>query len=207
MRVSSLCQGASGISPETAQVLIDILNADIILQVPLRGSISASGDLSPLLYIAGVMTGSPALKAYKDGQQISANEALAQADIKPAQFGAKEALAVVNGTAVSATVGSLAMHETLQLAAISQILTAMSVEAMSGTAESFDSFIANVRPHVGQTDSANRSEVFFGEYEAVLQRVLQCRHACPGSLCAPNFDAMDRSCTGRPSSIIRPAFY
>ncbi|QRD03146.1 hypothetical protein JI435_099140 [Parastagonospora nodorum SN15] len=73
---------------------------------------------------------------------------------------AKEGLAIVNGTAVSAGVAALAAHECLHLAALSQVLTAMSVEALRGSDESFEPFIARVRPHAGQIDSARNIKAF-----------------------------------------------
>ena len=83
----------------------------------------------------------------------TANVALAEASIDAIKLGPKEGLAIVNGTAVSTAVGALAMHDAHCLAILSQILTAMSVEALCGTSESFDPFFAQVRPHPGQTEA------------------------------------------------------
>ncbi|KAI4252733.1 MAG: hypothetical protein LQ352_004111 [Teloschistes flavicans] len=58
-------------------------------------------------------------------------------------------LQYVNGTSVSVAIAALAMHEALGLAALSQVLTAMSVEVLLGTDESFDPFLATVRPYWG----------------------------------------------------------
>ncbi|TGO68104.1 hypothetical protein BOTNAR_0030g00260 [Botryotinia narcissicola] len=131
-------------------------NWEIIPAVPLRGSISASGDLSPLSYIGGALEGKPAIQVYVgfDRARVSAEKALLQADIPPAVFQPKEGLSLVNGTAVTTAVASLAMHEAIMQTLLSQILTAMSVEALSGTDESFNPFFAEVRPHRGQTVSA-----------------------------------------------------
>ena len=64
-------------------------------------------------------------------------------------------LAIVNGTAPSAALAALAVHDSVLQAALSQVLTAMSVEALQGTDESFDPFFAQVRPHSGQRDAAH----------------------------------------------------
>lgn len=61
---------------------------------------------------------------------------------------------------MSAGVASLALHESICLAGLSQVLTAMSVEAFLGTDESFDPFIAEIRPHPGQVDSARTIHAF-----------------------------------------------
>ncbi|KAF7949365.1 uncharacterized protein EAE97_002874 [Botrytis byssoidea] len=156
IRANTLAKGASAIRPVIVQSLFDLLNKEIIPAVPLRGSISASGDLSPLSYIGGALEGKPAIQVYVgfDRNRVSADKALLQADIPPAVFQPKEGLSLVNGTAVTTAVASLAMHEAIMQTLLSQILTAMSVEALSGTDESFNPFFAEVRPHRGQTVSA-----------------------------------------------------
>ncbi|KAL8393131.1 hypothetical protein RB599_005586 [Gaeumannomyces hyphopodioides] len=166
IRLNSLLGGASGVQPATVETLVSLLNSDIVPLMPLRGSISASGDLSPLSYIAGAMQGAPGLSVYTGSRGsggrrcIRADKALAEAGIRPIQLGPKEGLAIINGTAVSAGVASLALHESLCLAGLSQVLTAMSVEAFLGTDESFDPFIAEIRPHPGQADSARAIHAF-----------------------------------------------
>ncbi|KAM0141385.1 hypothetical protein ACHAP3_002248 [Botrytis cinerea] len=162
IRANTLAKGASAIRPVIVQSLFDLLNKEIIPAVPLRGSISASGDLSPLSYIGGALEGKSAIQVYVDfdRKRVSADKALLQAGIAPAVFGPKEGLSLVNGTAVTASVAALAMHEAIMQALLSQILTAMSVEALSGTDESFNPFFAEVRPHRGQTISAKNIHSF-----------------------------------------------
>ncbi|KAI0023075.1 L-Aspartase-like protein [Xylariomycetidae sp. FL0641] len=161
IRLNSLASGASGVRVEIAECLKALLNEDIVPRIPVRGSISASGDLSALAWIGAVMQGKPSATAFvgprnaEGGRKVTtANLALAEAGVKPVSLHAKEGLAIVNGTAVSAGVAALAAHESLNLAALSQVLTAMSVEALRGSDESFEPFIAQVRPHAGQVDSA-----------------------------------------------------
>ncbi|KAI6357870.1 hypothetical protein MCOR31_010118, partial [Pyricularia oryzae] len=169
IRLNSLAGGALGIRVELAESLVNLLNKDVVPRIPVRGSISASGDLSALAWIAALMQGKTSATAYsgpRDGQGKTARRvtradvALADAGISPITLHAKEGLAIVNGTAVSAAVAALAAHESLHLAALSQVLTAMSVEALRGTDESFDPFIGRVRQHPGQVDSARNIKAF-----------------------------------------------
>lgn len=166
IRVNSLAGGKSGVQRSTLDGFVQLLELDITPRIPIRGSISASGDLSPLSYIGGVMQGKPTLTAWagdrRTGQRriVNANVALAEANIAPVKLGAKEGLAIVNGTAMSAGVAALAMHEAHSQAILSQVLTAMSVEALSGTDESFDPYFAKVRPHPGQEESARNIYAF-----------------------------------------------
>ncbi|RAK87616.1 phenylalanine ammonia-lyase [Aspergillus costaricaensis CBS 115574] len=160
IRLNCLASGCSGIRQSVLDVLLQMIEQHITPRVPLRGSISASGDLSPLSYIGGAMQGHPSIHVWKRGQKADcqvkgADIALKESSIPVVCLDAKEGLAIVNGTATSAAVGGLALHETLGLAALSQILAAMSVEALHGTSESFDPFFARVRPHPGQTTAAS----------------------------------------------------
>ncbi|RAH61426.1 phenylalanine ammonia-lyase [Aspergillus piperis CBS 112811] len=160
IRLNCLASGYSGIRQSVLDVLLQMIEQHITPRVPLRGSISASGDLSPLSYIGGAMQGHPSIRVWKRGQNSDcqvkgADVALKESSIPVVCLDAKEGLAIVNGTATSAAVGGLALHETLGLAALSQILAAMSVEALHGTSESFDPFFARVRPHPGQTTAAS----------------------------------------------------
>ncbi|KAI1439076.1 L-Aspartase-like protein [Xylaria sp. CBS 124048] len=161
VRLNSLAAGASGVRTKITDRLAELLNHDIVPLIPLRGSISASGDLSPLSYIGGVLQGKNYVSAFvgprdQDGQRrlVRADVALKEANLEPIRVLAKEGLAIVNGTAVSAGVAALAAYECTNLASLAQVLTAMSVEALCGTDESFDPFIASIRPHPGQIDSA-----------------------------------------------------
>jgi phenylalanine ammonia-lyase len=130
--------------------------------VPIRGSISASGDLSPLAYISGVIQGKPTIRVLSTNrkQDLYADEALAEAGLAPVSLTAKEGLAIVNGTAISTAAATLVLHDTHQLALLSQILTAMSVEALLGSPESFDELFGQVRPHPGQIESARNIKAF-----------------------------------------------
>ncbi|KAK4463616.1 L-Aspartase-like protein [Cladorrhinum samala] len=167
IRLNSLAGGASGIRVEIAESLRSLLNKDVVPLIPVRGSISASGDLSSLAWICALMQGKTSAMAFtgprdaENARKVTrADVALAEANIEPITLHAKEGLAIVNGTAVSAGVAALAAHESIQLAALSQVLTAMSVEALRGSDESFEPFIARIRPHPGQIDSARNIKAF-----------------------------------------------
>ncbi|KIJ53823.1 hypothetical protein M422DRAFT_242086 [Sphaerobolus stellatus SS14] len=159
-RMNSLIRGHSGVRWEVLQALENILEKGIIPLVPLRGSISASGDLSPLSYIAGTITGNPRIKILSDQNfhgwpVLSADAALTANGLKPLSLQAKEHLGLLNGTAFSAAVAGLALFDAIQLALLVQICTAMSTEALTGSKGSFDPFIHNVaRPHPGQIEAA-----------------------------------------------------
>ncbi|KAJ3568390.1 hypothetical protein NP233_g5747 [Leucocoprinus birnbaumii] len=161
IRMNSLIRGHSGVRWDIIEKMQEILKADLIPRVPLRGSISASGDLSPLSYVAGTIAGNPAIRVFhgphKFGvrQTSRAPDALSEHGIEPVALASKEHLGILNGTAFSASVGALAVHEAIHLALLAQVCTAMGTEALLGARGSFDSFIhATARPHPGQVECA-----------------------------------------------------
>lgn len=157
-RCNSLLRGHSAVRLEVIDTLMQMLNLDLIPVVPLRGSISASGDLMPLAYIAGALEGNSGIHVScpsKDGRTIMpANEALPSVGIVPLTLGPKEGLGIANGTIVSGTMAALGLHETQYLTLLVQALTGMCTEAMRGSIDNHHPFIATVRPHQGQIEAA-----------------------------------------------------
>jgi len=158
IRCNTVSRGHSAVCLNVIESLNALISKGITPVVPLRGSISASGDLSPLSYIAGTVTGNPDIMVQVGyGQRsmtIPANRALEAAGIQPVVLGPKEGLGLLNGTATSAAVGSLALFDSHNLVLLSQVLTSMSVEALLGSYGSFHPFIAEIRPHQGQVEAA-----------------------------------------------------
>ena len=161
VRINSLMSGYSGVRSTIINSMIGLLDNDIVPLIPLRGSISASGDLMPLSYIVGALQGDPGIwvwaRSAHDGRRrvITADIALRDASLTPINLKPKEGLALINGTAVSTSVAALAIYDANCLAVTSQVLAAMSVEALCGAKESFDRIFANVRPHPGQVEAAH----------------------------------------------------
>ncbi|MET8981191.1 aromatic amino acid ammonia-lyase [Streptomyces sp. NPDC004539] len=107
VRLRSLCQGRSGVSPAVVDALAAALRTGFAPAVPRLGSLGASGDLVPLAYVAGALCGDGA--AYLDGRRTTAAEALALAGLTPVELGGRDALALVNGTSLTAAAAGLAV--------------------------------------------------------------------------------------------------
>ncbi|KAI0317137.1 L-Aspartase-like protein [Amylostereum chailletii] len=160
IRINSLIRGHSAVRWELLEKMTELLRENITPFIPLRGSISASGDLTPLSYIAGTIVANPSIRAF-DGtavggrQVVSSRDALAAHGIEPLPLLAKEHLGIMNGTAFSASVGALALHDATHLALLAQVCTAMGTEALLGIRANYDPFIHEVaRPHPGQIEAA-----------------------------------------------------
>ncbi|PSN59403.1 putative phenylalanine ammonia-lyase [Corynespora cassiicola Philippines] len=155
IRCNSLMRGHSGVRLSTVDAIVTLLKHDITPVVPLRGSISASGDLSSLSYIAGAIEGNPdVFVRIGAADAISADRALKQVGLQPTRLRAKEGLGIMNGTATSCGAACVAIHQAQQMATLSHALTAMGTEALLGTADNYHPFISTCRPHTGQTNAA-----------------------------------------------------
>ncbi|KAJ6087297.1 hypothetical protein N7467_006211 [Penicillium canescens] len=165
IRCNANIRGHSAMTRNVVDTMIKLLEQDIVPVVPLRGSISASGDLMPLSYISGAIQGSPDVYVRVGGRKglprvITAEQALGEASITPIVLGPKEGLSLINGTAAATAVASLGCYEANQLAVVSQLLTALSSEALYANNEWAHPFIAAARPHQGQIEAAQNIRTF-----------------------------------------------
>ncbi|KAH9206414.1 phenylalanine ammonia-lyase [Leptodontidium sp. 2 PMI_412] len=166
VRINTNLRGHSAMCFNVLEAMMQLLRHDIVPVVPLRGSVSASGDLMPMSYIAAAIQGNP--DAYvrvgkpEDGnlKVISAEAALKNASLEPIVLGPKEGLSLINGTSGATAVAVLGQYEANQLAVISQLLTALTSEALYANTEWAHPFIAAVRPHPGQIEAAQNIRTF-----------------------------------------------
>lgn len=144
--------GHSAIRPELARMMVTLLNKDIIPVIPQLGSVGASGDLTPLSYLAAVIMGQR--DVYYKGRICPAAEAFKAEGIKPLPIEAKEGLALMNGTSVMTAVASLAWKKAQRLANISDFLTAVTSEITRGKDTPFVTKVSQLKNHKGQLESA-----------------------------------------------------
>lgn len=153
-RLASLSVGMSGVSLPLLEGLVALLQHDILPLIPAEGSVGASGDLTPLSYVAAVLCGEREVMHH--GVRRPAAEALAEAGLAPLRLRPKEGLAIMNGTAVMTALACLAYDRADYLCRLATRLTAYNVIASAGNAHHFDEVLFAAKPHPGQTRVAAR---------------------------------------------------
>lgn len=151
-RLCSLSLGYSGVRWLLLERIAALINHDLPPLMPSEGSVGASGDLTPLSYLAAVLMGER--EVWHDGQPVDAASALAAAGIKPILLAPKEALAIMNGTAVMTGLACLAWTRADYLSRLATRITALASIATRGNPEHFDPALFAVKPHAGQNEVA-----------------------------------------------------
>lgn len=153
-RLASLARGMSGVSQGLLDGLENLLRHDVLPLIPAEGSVGASGDLTPLSYVAAVLCGER--EVIHAGVRRPAAEALAEIGMTPLKLRPKEGLAIMNGTAVMTALACLAWERADYLGRLATRLTAFNVLASDGNAHHFDEVLFDAKPHPGQSRTAAR---------------------------------------------------
>ncbi len=148
LRANSLSAGHSGVKPETLDLIVAMLERGVTPVVPCQGSVGASGDLAPLAHMTLTLIGEG--EAFYRGERLPSALALERAGLAPIALGAKEGLALVNGTQVMTGIAALGVLRAERLAAAADVIGAMSLEAYLGSERVFDRRLNDLRPHPGQ---------------------------------------------------------
>lgn len=181
-RLASLSRGMSGVSLGLLEQLAALLEHDILPLIPAEGSVGASGDLTPLAYVAAALCGEGEVRI--GDEIVDAASALRRIGRAPLALRPKEGLALMNGTAVMTALACLALDRAEGLVALATRLTAAAVVASAGNAHHFDEALFAAKPHPGQTRVATalRADLDAGRPPRNDQR-LQDRYSLR---CAPH---------------------
>ncbi len=152
IRLMALSRGHSGVREELLERLCELLNARLLPRIPEEGSVGASGDLTPLSYLAALVVGER--EATLRGRPVSAAEGLAALGLEPLRLEPKESLALMNGTSVMTAIACVAWQRASHLARLAATITAMAVHASRGNRAHFDPRIFELKPHPGALQAA-----------------------------------------------------
>src|SRR5215472_157633 len=146
-RLLSLARGYSGVRPGLLERLCELLNLRLLPRIPAEGSVGASGDLTPLSYLAAMLVGEREVTLR--GLVLPAAEALAQVGLAPLVLAPKESLALMNGTSVMTALGSLAFVRARRLTRWAAVLSAVVCDVTRGNPAHFDPRFFELKPHPG----------------------------------------------------------
>uniref|UniRef100_UPI000B35A04A HAL/PAL/TAL family ammonia-lyase n=1 Tax=Crenothrix polyspora TaxID=360316 RepID=UPI000B35A04A len=154
VRLTSLARGFSGVRYKLLQQLTILLTQNILPLIPQEGSVGASGDLTPLSYLAAVLAGER--DVLYQGKQQATHTVFSTLNIKPLTLKPKEGLAIMNGTAAMTGLACLAYQRAKYLSQLTTRITSLASVALNGNAYHFDAKLFSVKPHPGQNRVAER---------------------------------------------------
>lgn len=191
-KLHALSRGYSGIAFSTLERINWFLEMDYLPVVPCQGSVGASGDLAPLAHLFLPLIGLG--KVTKDGVLLDPMEVLTKHGLAPISLGPKEGLALINGTQfilAYATMGVARLHKCLEVA---DIIGAMSLEGILGSASPFMEKIHQIRPYRGSVHVAHRLRKLLQGSEMVESHIDCGRVQDPYSIrCMPQVHGASRN--------------
>ncbi|MFM7334255.1 MAG: aromatic amino acid lyase, partial [Tabrizicola sp.] len=152
LKLLSLGRGASGVRPEVVALIEGMLEQGVTPVIPDQGSVGASGDLAPLAHMTAVMIGHG--EATVNGQVKPGAEALAMKGLSPITLGAKEGLALINGTQFSTAYALSGLFQAWAAAREALVTSALSTDAIMGSTAPLEPEIHALRGQPGQIAAA-----------------------------------------------------
>lgn len=153
VRLISISKGYSGVSVELLEAMLKFLELGILPAIPSKGSVGASGDLTPLSYIAAALAGEREV-IFRSQIRPSA-EVLRECGLQPYTFKPKEALAIMNGTSVMTGILVTQLENFERLLMGLESFSAGLFEAMQADTTALEPFVHQVKPFEGQIKCAS----------------------------------------------------
>ncbi len=154
LKIQSLSYGHSGVQVATVERLAEMFNLHITPVIYQQGSLGASGDLAPLAHMSLPLIGLGEVEM--EGEKVSGAEMNRRMGWEPIELQSKEGLALLNGTQFMAGYGVWALDKAERLSDWADRIGALSLDAFDGRIEPFAECVHIVRPHKGQSATAER---------------------------------------------------
>lgn len=152
LKIKGLSVGHSGIRMETIERLIYFYNEQLYPVIYEQGSLGASGDLAPLAHLSLPLIGRG--QVWSEGSPKPTKEIFFNRDLPVIHLGAKEGLALLNGTQFMSAYGCHLLMECERLLDWAEKIAAMSIEAYDGRIEPFGKRVNELRQQKGQMITA-----------------------------------------------------
>ncbi len=201
LKILGLSQGHSGVTRRTVETLVNMLNHDILPIVPRQGSLGASGDLAPLAHLVLPLIGEGRVRF--QGEVRPAADVFAQCDIPTITLGAKEGLALINGTQFMSAYAVAILVRSRHAAKHADIVASMSLDALRGSIKPFDPRLHELRPHPGAISVARNFRAMMADSE-ILESHKHCTKVQdPYSLrCVPQVHGASRDVIQHATDIV-----
>jgi len=151
-RILCLGLGFSGVRVALLRRLADFLNHGITPVVPAQGSVGASGDLTPMSYVAATLVGER--EVFFQGERMPASRAIELARLPAFEFAVKEPISILNGTPIMTGVAIMVVDQCRRILAAATRATAMAVHAMAGHEHHLHPLLFQAKPFPGQATVA-----------------------------------------------------
>lgn len=183
-KVNALLAGASGLQPECVESLVAMLNADVLPVIPRRGSLGASGDLAPLAHLVLPLIGRGSVRV--EGRTMAARDAFETAGIPQVALGAKDGLALINGTQMMLAYAADITIRARRLAKLADIVASVALEAAKGSLSPFSAALMQLRPHTGAVAASDNMRRLMADSEILASHANCSKVQDPYSLrCIP----------------------
>ena len=192
LKIHSLAQGYSGIAVATLERIQWHIEQDIVPLVPEKGSVGASGDLAPLAHLFLPLIGLG--KVWYKKKIVNANYVFRKEGMSAITLGAKEGLALINGTQFIAAFAVKTVEKLHSCLSQADIIGAMMLEGLLGSASPFLKDLHQLRPYKGNQHVAQRIQHLLKD-STILESHVNCeRVQDPYSLrCMPQVHGASRT--------------
>lgn len=193
--------GHTGIRLGTVLRLIDFWNEDVIPVIPRKGTVGASGDLSPLAHMALPLLGLG--KVYLDGRITDAARGLSQRGWRPIRLGPKEGLALTNGVQYINAIGAQSLGRLATLTRCADLVASMSMQAFSCSLTFYQDILHQTSLHPERrTVAANLRRLLEGSNHHQLPTCAKSRQDPYSLRCTPQVHAAVRQAVDFGAEII-----
>jgi len=165
LKMHALSKAHSGIQISTLERIQWHIEQDVIPIVPKQGSVGASGDLAPLAHLFLPLIGHG--KVQYEGKTYATQEIFQKEGIKAIELGAKEGLALINGTQFIVAHAVKVVAELHSCLSQADIIGAMMIEGLLGSGSPFSAELHQLRPYKGNRHVAERIRLLLKDSQII----------------------------------------
>lgn len=149
LKIINLSKAYSGVRKSLVLHMIRLFNEGMVPVIYEQGSLGASGDLAPLAHLSLMLIGEG--HCYYKGKMIETPKAFKAINATPFTLGAKEGLALLNGTQFTLAHAITGVDAAIKALNYGNRIAGVSLEAFGCSPDPFHPLIGKIRNHQGQS--------------------------------------------------------